>query len=179
LTTNINKSILNKNNFRLLIDKVPNVEYYVRTVNIPGLQFSETVQAAGVGLDAYFPGDKVTFDTLDVEFLVDEDLANFKEIYDWMDAIVPVNDPSIYGAYTESTSTKTNILANVGDDLKQFSDITLVTNTNKNIPNRYFRFHDCFPINLGGIQLESGADAEPVIATVSFRFTYYEIKTTS
>ena len=42
--TAINKSILSKNNFRLLIDKVPAVEYYVRSVNIFNMQFSETVQ---------------------------------------------------------------------------------------------------------------------------------------
>ena len=98
----INKSILNKNNFRLLVDKVPNVEYYVRSVNIPGLTFSETEQAAGVGLNAFFPGDKVSFETLDVNFLVDEDLENFKEIYDWMDKIVPVHDPSAFGTYTDT-----------------------------------------------------------------------------
>ena len=54
----INKSLLSKNNFRLLIDKIPNVEFFVKSVNIPGLQFTETVQAAGIGLDAFFPGDK-------------------------------------------------------------------------------------------------------------------------
>ena len=52
----INKSLLSKNNFRLLIDKIPNVEFFVKSVNIPGLQFTETVQAAGIGLDAFFPG---------------------------------------------------------------------------------------------------------------------------
>ena len=76
------------------------VEYYVRSVNIFGMQFSETVQDTGVGLDAYF-GDKVTFDTLDVTFLVDEDLENFKEIYDWMDAIVLIHDPSSYSTAYE------------------------------------------------------------------------------
>ena len=177
--TNINKSILNKNNFRLLIDKVPNVEYYVRSVNIPGLTFSETEQAAGVGLNAFFPGDKISFDTLDVNFLVDEDLENFKEIYDWMDSIVPVSDPSLFGTYTDTAVTDTNILSSIDNDLKQYSDITLVTNTNKNVANRFFRFHDAFPISLGSIELESGADAEPATVSVSFRFTYYEIETTS
>ena len=66
IKTDINRSILNRNNFRLLIDKVPTVEYYVRTVNIPGIQFGEVVQGAGVGLDAFFPGDKASFDTLEV-----------------------------------------------------------------------------------------------------------------
>ena len=120
----INKSILNKNNFRLLIDKVPNVEYYVRTVNIPGLTFSEAEQPAGAGVNAFFPGDKVSFDTLDVNFLVDEDLENFKEIYDWMDKIVPVSDPSLFGTYTETATTGTNQLASIDNDLNQYSEST-------------------------------------------------------
>ena len=175
----INKSLLGKNNFKLLIDKVPNVEYFVKSVTIPGVQFTETVLAAGIGLDAYFPGDKVTFEELQVSFLVDEDLENFKEIFDWMDAIVPVSDPTKYSAFVASQKTATGEQSAIDNDMNQYSDITLVTNTNKNIPNRYFRFHDAFPISLSGIEMESGADGETVIATVSFRFTYYEIQTTS
>ena len=175
----INKSLLNKNNFKLIIDKCPNVEYYVRSVNIPGLTFTEVTQAAGVGLDAYYPGDKVYYETMSVEFLVDEDLVNFKEIYDWMDAIVPVRDPLLYKQITQSSSTETNISSGADSDLSQYSDITLVTNTNKNVPNRFFRFHDCFPISISGLQLESGADADPVTTTVEFRFGYYEIESVS
>jgi hypothetical protein len=115
---------------------------------------------------------------MSVEFLVDEDLVNFKEIYDWMDAIVPVRDPSLYKTYTSTTSTGSKQYSGT-DNTSQTSDITLVTNTNKNLPNRYFRFHDCFPIGLSGLQLESGAEAEPVTTTVDFRFSYYEIESTS
>ena len=179
IKTDINRSILNRNNFKLLIDKVPTVEYYVRTVNIPGIQFGEVVQGAGVGLDAFFPGDKATFDTLEVSFIVDEDLGNFIEMYNWIDSIVPLSDPKLFGTYTEPAKNRTNVLASIDKDQNQYSDITLVLNTNKNIPNRFIRFHDCFPISLGSIELESGADAEPATVSVSFRFTYYEIKTTS
>ena len=175
----INKSLLSKNNFRLLIDKVPSVEFFVKSVNIPGVQFTETIAPAGIGLDAFFPGDKVTFDTLSVNFLVDEDLGNFKEIFDWMDAIVPVSDPSAYAAFVESSKTTTGEQSAVDNNMNQYSDITLVTNTNKNVPNKFFRFHDAFPISLSGIELESGADGETVVATVECRFTYYEIKSTS
>ena len=177
--SDINKSILNRNNFRLLVDKIPTVEYYVRTVNIPGVQFGETVQSAGVGLDAFFPGDKATFDTLEVSFLVDEDLGNFIEIYNWIDSIVPLSDPALYGSFTGTARDNRNRLASVDNDLNQYSDITLVINTNKNIPNRYIRFHECFPTALGSIELESGADAEPALVNVSFRFSYYDIATKS
>ena len=179
IKTDINRSILNRNNFKLLIDKVPTVEYYVRTVNIPGITFGETVQAAGVGLDAFFPGDKASFDTLEVSFIVDEDLENFTEMYNWIDSIVPISNTKNFETYTDTARNKTNVLASIDNDLNQYSDITLVLNTNKNIPNRFIRFHDCFPVSLGSIELESGADAEPATVSVSFRFTYYEIKTTS
>ena len=177
--TDINKSVLNRNNFRLVIDKVPTVEYYVRTVNIPGVQFGETVQPAGVGLEAFFPGDKASFDTLEVSFLVDEDLQNFVEIYNWIDSIVPLSDPELYVSFTGTAKSNTNVLQSIANDLNQYSDITLVINTNKNIANRYIRFHDAFPIALGSIELESGADAEPALVNVSFRFSYYDIATKS
>ena len=145
--TTINKSILQKNNFRLLIDKVPTVEYFVRTANVPGISFSETAVPAGIGLDAYFPGDKVEFEKLSVSFLVDEDLENFKEIYNWMDSIVPIQDPTKYKTLTGTTATATNTFSSVSGDLNQYSLITLVLNTNKNIPNRFFKFYDAFPIH--------------------------------
>jgi len=175
----INKSILNKNNFRLLIDKVPATEYYIKSCNIPGLAFSAIEQGAGVGLDAYFPGDKVTFDDLVVNFLVDEDLENFKEIYDWMNAIVPIKDPKDYETYVKTSRTSIGTSDGKGSYQNEMSDITLITTTNKNIPNRYFRFHDCFPIGLSGLDFESGADGEAVVATITFKFTYYDIETTS
>lgn len=175
----INKSILNKNNFRLLIDKVPTVEYYVQSVNIPGVQFTEIVSEAGVGLDVYWPGDKVTFDTLSVTFLVDEDLENYKEVYDWINSIVPISDPAAYSTYTGAGQNVRGISDQAEDNLKTMSQITLVTNTNKNLPNRYFHFHDAFPISLGALELQSGSETEPVTCTCEFRFTYYEIKSTS
>ena len=177
--TTINKSILNKNNFRLLIDKIPTVEYYVQSVNIPGLTFNELAVGAGVGLDAYFPGDKIEFGKLTVKFLVDEDLENFKEVYDWMNAIIPIQDPADYSAYTATQKTPTGLMSGVDSDLNQYSDITLVTNTNKNIPNKFFRFHDCFPTSLGELELISGSDSEPVTCQVEFIFSYYDIESSS
>lgn len=179
MATNINKSILNKNNFKLLIDKVPTVEYYVQTVTIPGMQFTETVQSAGIGLDAYFPGDKISFETLSVKFLIDEDLENYKEIYNWINSIVPISNPADYKNYTDTVTTDSGQFSSIDNNLNQYSDITLVLNTNKNIPNRYFRFYDCFPLSLGGLELQSGGENEPVSCEVTFRFSYYDINTSS
>jgi hypothetical protein len=175
----INKSILNKNNFKLIIQKTPTVEYYAQTVTIPGLSFSETIQATGIGVDAYFPGDKISFDTLNVSFLVDEDLQNYQEMYDWMTQIVPISDSKDYQTLTGSTMNTLGVSSQDENSQNLVSMITLVTNTNKNLPNRYFRFYDAFPISLGSLEMQSGSETEPVTCEVSFRFTFYEIKSTS
>ena len=124
-------------------------------------------------------GDKVEFEKLSVSFVVDEDLENFKEIYDWMDSIVPIQDPKKYKTLTGTTATSTNRYSSSSGDLNQYSMITLVLNTNKNIPNRFFKFYDAFPTSLSGLELASGESGEAVTCTVDFRFTYYEIGTTS
>jgi hypothetical protein len=175
----INKSILNKNNFKLIIQKTPTVEYYAQTVTIPGLTFSETIQATGIGVDAYFPGDKISFDTLNVSFLVDEDLENYQEMYNWMTQIVPISDSKDYQTLTGSTMNTLGVSSQDENSQNLVSMITLVTNTNKNLPNRYFRFYDAFPISLGSLEMQSGSETEPVTCEVSFRFTFYEIKSTS
>ena len=175
----INKSILNKNNFKLIIQKTPTVEYYAQTVTIPGLTFSETIQATGIGVDAYFPGDKISFDTLNVSFLVDEDLENYQEMYNWMTQIVPVADSKDYQRLTGSTMNTLGVTSNDEKGENLVSMITLVTNTNKNLPNRYFRFYDAFPISLGSLEMQSGSETAPVTCEISFRFNFYDIKTKS
>jgi len=177
--TDINKSILNSNNFRLLIDRVPTVEYYVQSVSIPSLSFVEVNIPTRIGVDAYFPGDKVEFGQLSVSFIVDEDIENYKEIYDWMDSIVPISDTVDFANYTETSQNSLQQLSDINNDLKQYAQITLVTNTNKNLPNRYFKFYDAFPISLSGIELKSGSDSEPAVCTVEFRFTHFDIESTS
>ena len=102
-----------------------------------------------------------------------------QEIFDWMDSIVPIQDPSKYKTLTGTTATATNQFSSASGDLNQYSMITLVLNTNKNIPNRFFKFYDAFPTSLSGLELASGESGEAVVCSVDFRFTYYEIGTTS
>ena len=96
-----------------------------------------------------------------------------------MNAIIPIKDPSDFKNYVASETTSTGKLSAINNDLNQYSMITLVMNTNKNIPNKFLRFYDCFPTGISGMELESGSETEPVVCTATFRFTYYDIETTS
>lgn len=175
--TTINKSILNKNNFRFLIDRIPNVEFYVRTVSLPGLTLTEAIQTTGSGLDAYFPGDKIEFGQMEISFLIDEDMEDFKELYNWMTSIVPL-DPANYDPAKSAQTDQLNRYTS-NDFLSEVSDATLVVNTNKNIANKFIRFKDIFPVSISGVEFESGGDGEAVSCQATFRVGRYTIETTS
>ena len=168
--TTINKSILNKNNFRLLIDKIPTVEYYVKTVNIPGLQFSEVAQPAGIGLDAFFPGDKVAFDTLDVTFLVDEDLENYLEIQHWLRGLgFPDSLKEIYDWQSSNPNTPRG-------ELNYTCDGTLNVLSSSNTPNFKVKFLDMFPVSLSDLDFDAtDSDIDYLTANVTFKYTIYNI----
>ena len=69
--------------FRFKMTKLPNVEFFVQTANIPAIALGETSIETPLK-DIPMPGDKVTYSSLDVSFLVDENLNNYKEIHDWI-----------------------------------------------------------------------------------------------
>ena len=69
--------------FRFKCTKLPLVEFFVQSANIPGISLGSAQQNTPL-IDVPLPGDKVTFSSLDMSFLVDENLNNFKEIHDWI-----------------------------------------------------------------------------------------------
>ena len=69
--------------FRFKCTKLPEVEFTCQTANIPGISLGGATQSTPL-LDVPVPGDKLTFGSLDITFLVDENLENFREIHGWM-----------------------------------------------------------------------------------------------
>ena len=106
------------------------------------------------------PGNDLTFEPLSVTFLVDENLNNWRELYDWLTGIGFPND------YNEYSNQKKN---------KQiYSDATLTIVNSNMVPNYIIMFKDLFPINVSDINFDSGsADIEGIKATAAFRYLSY------
>ncbi|MEE3228049.1 MAG: hypothetical protein VX237_03000, partial [Chloroflexota bacterium] len=62
--------------------RIPNVSYFCQSVNIPGMVLGTALQPTPFS-DIPIEGEKLTFDQLNISFLVDEDLQNYQEIYSW------------------------------------------------------------------------------------------------
>ena len=176
-TTPTNKNILQPTSFRLVLPKLPTVEFFCSSVNVPDVSFSEAILATSIGVNAFFPGDKLSFGELTVNYLVDEDLKNYKEVYDWMKSITPSTTPLDFSSLTGTTANTTNTYTGTGSDLEQYEDIMIVINTNKNNANKVVHFYDAFPISLGGFQMSSeSTDVASLTSSISFRYTYFDIE---
>ena len=69
--------------FRFKITKLPLVEFTIQTANIPGISLDEVQQPTRLKSIA-LPGSTLSFASLDLSFLVDENLNNYKEVHDWL-----------------------------------------------------------------------------------------------
>ena len=69
--------------FKFSVIKLPKVEFFATQVNIPGISLGVANQPTPLK-DLPNPGDKLTYNPLELTFLVDENLENYREIHGWM-----------------------------------------------------------------------------------------------
>ena len=162
-----NPSFLSPLGFKLQIKKLPTVNYFIQSVNIPSVSLG-TADAETPFVKIPFPGTKLTFGNLQVTFKVDEDMKNYMEIYDWLKG---VGFPDNFAQYTNVAGAA---LAS-GDGV--YSDISLIVMTSAMNPNMEVTFFDCFPVDLSELNFDStSADVEYITATVSFANRRFDIK---
>ena len=173
--------------FRFKMNKIPKVEFFVQTANIPGINLG-TATVPSPLYDYPVPGDKINYQSLDISFLVDENLNNYKELHDWISGLgFPSNhqqfaDLQATGADRFPGSTASSVamgskrtpapLAEGGI----YSDATLTVLNSKNIAKTEIRFQNVYPTSLGGLSYDIKlADVDYLQAPVSFAYMYYEI----
>ena len=150
-----NLNQLNVISFQTNFLRMPMVDYFCQRVSIPGITSSSIVQATPFA-DVPIEGDHLVFEDLSLDFIVDEDLKNYIEIFDWLKAI---GFPDNFGQYNSQE-----------EELK--SDVNIVIHTNKSNPNYTINFKDIFPIALGAINFDTNATSlEPIVVNAIFRYT--------
>ena len=172
--------------FRFKCTKLPEVEFTCQTANIPGISLGGAIQPTPL-VDIPIPGDKISFQSLDINFLVDENLNNYKEIHDWLIGIgFPQNYTQFQNLQTEGSDRfpgSTRSTAATGTSIPQplseggtYSDATLTVLNSKNIAKTEIRFQNIYPTSLGSLSYDVKlTDVDYLQASVSFAYMYYEI----
>ena len=172
--------------FRFKCSKLPTVEFFCQSANIPGISIGTATMPTGLK-DIPIPGEKVSYQDLSISFLVDENLNNYKEIHDWIIALgFPQNhtqfaDLQAAGAdrYPGSTSGAVVPETTIAVPLSEggtYSDATLTVLNSKNIAVTEIRFDNIFPTSLGALSYDvQASDVNYLQASVDFSYMYYDI----
>ena len=169
MTKNIqptNRNYLAGNGFSFVLKKIPNIVYFTHSVILPGLNL-EAAEVSTPFSNFPEPGDKLFFNDLSIDFKVDEDLENWKEIFYWMAGL---GTPESFGQYKTLKDLDTE---NNKTEIK--SDATLTILTSHSNANIQILFIDCWPSSLTDLQLDfKTQDVEYVDATVTFKYHHYK-----
>jgi hypothetical protein len=152
---------LQPNEFRVVFSKIPHVVYFCQKANIPGLQLNEYQQPTPFATPVRRPMGQILYDNFDMDFLVAEDMENWKQLHDWLTSIPPTVEWK--------------------DEKKKhqdyYSDASLLIMNSMSKPFFAIHFRNCFPLSLSNIELQTTVnDITPVMCSASFGYTGYYIE---
>ena len=151
--TNLNQ--LNVVSFESNFLRMPNINYFCQRVGIPGITLSNTILSTPFA-NIPIEGDVLEFEDLTIGFIVDEDMQNYLELYNWLQSL---GFPEKFPQYDNETSS-----------LK--SDVNVLIHTNKSNPNYSIVFKDVFPVSLGAISFDTNATSlDPIVIDATFKYT--------
>lgn len=164
--TGRNINILSEANFQIDIGKLKYLNPHCTGVNIPSLTLPNTFIKTGLTALPN-PSDNIEWASLSIQFLVDEELRNWLEIFDWIVGIGFPNDPAEFKdwiAHYKSVNEAT------------FSDATVIIQSNKKNPLIEVNFKNIFPLYLSEVQLRSDSTNEYVPCTANFAIESYSYR---
>ena len=165
--SNINP--LSPNGFRFSIQKAPTVTYFCQEVNLPGITIGSPEMNTPFSVQP-IPGEMLTYDTLNVRFLIDEDMANYIQVHNWL---IALGFPENYDQYITFNSTDDRQLLN--ELAKNYSDATLEILGSNNVAVQTVQFHDVFPLSITTLQFQAtNSDVQYLVGDVIFRYARYK-----
>jgi hypothetical protein len=161
-----NKSFLSPIGFRFVIQRLPHVNYFCNSVTLPDITLGQVDTFTNTFIKIPVPGDKLVFGTLDVRFRVDEDMKNFKEIYDWLIGL----------GYPDNFGQRANVTRGLASINQVYSDASLVVTTSQFKPNIEIKFTDMYPVSLSALEFNiEGTDVEYLIGNATFAYRKYDL----
>ncbi len=159
---------LSPNGFMFTVTKLPDISFFCQQVNLPGITLGDP-EYANPFTKQPIPGETLTYDTLEVNFLIDNEMKNYKYLYNWIIALGFPNEYEQYRAFVQSDNNNYSELA------KNYSDATLSILTGNNNIAQQIQFVDLFPVTIGTVTVQSTiTDVNYIQCNATFRYGYYK-----
>ena len=166
-----NRNFLSVIGFKFILNRCPKVDFLCNSANLPMVSLGVAEQSSYLK-NIPVPGDKLQYDDLRITFVVDEDMENYLQLYQW---ITSLGFPESISQYSELLNNKP-LVEDPDDPSNERSDATIqVLNSNFN-PSVTIKFKDVFPYQLSGIPFDATTEEQTYYtASVSFKYTIYDV----
>ena len=173
--------------FLFKCNKLPKVEFFTTQVNLPGINLGDVVIPSPFK-EIPVQGHTLTFENLELQFLVDEKLENYRELHQWLVGIGFPKARTQFSSFRKDESTTFPTAESVKGDVTKsgvptgvqamYGDATLTIMTSKNNPIIEVRFSDLYPVSLSGLAFnQQETDVTYLTATATFTYKLYEMFT--
>ena len=172
-----NRNFLSPVAFKFSLNKAPKVDFFSNQANIPAITLGSAVQTRyGKNIDV--PGDKMSFGDFNLRFLVDENLENYMEVWNWMTGLGFPYSLEQYADLIERDEQYSDESINQKSLLYETSDGTLEILNSNFSPSAQVIFTDLYPTFLSSLDFDATQEnINYFTAQVNFKYTYYRIKT--
>ena len=161
-------NFLSPTGFKFVLPRLPNLEYFVQKVGFPQLSLNPTAGVQTPFSKLVLAGDHVAFDLFTVTFKIDENMASYFEIFDW---IVGLGKPDSFDQYAALANTSSV----TGQGIMSDASLIILNGTMK--PNVAVTFYDVIPQTLSGFEFDStNSGIDYISATATFKFREYKYK---
>ena len=167
-----NRNFLSGVAFKFNLAKFPKVDFFSNSAIIPVLNL-ELAQQASYLKNIAVPGERLTYGDFTLRFLVDENMENYKSVYDWLTGL----------GFPETTKEFADIIKDSDgqtDPKEAFCDGTLrILNSNYREVAKV-KFNDLFPISLTSLDFDAtNTDVQYFTAEATFKYTLYKISSST
>lgn len=153
-----NRNYLSPVGFKLVLEKFRGVDFFCQRVNLPDVSMPFTEVPTRFRQFPIVAGGGVTYGDLTVSFIVDEELINWKEIYNWIRS---------NGCSEEHMEQK---------EPEYCNGQVLIYTSSYNV-NHVINFENLFPISISEMTFDASSnDIEYFTAQVTFKYTGYTIR---
>ena len=162
-----NTNYLQPTKYLLVFDRMPTVQYFCQSVNLPGVSLGQATIPTPL-LQIYSPGQQLTYNNLNIDFSLDESAQGFQEMLNWFNSIASPEGTEVrksLNALENTTKIKPSY----------FSDGILTLLSNLNNPLLRVQFYNMFPISMSDVNLDTKSSADDII-TVSASFVIERYK---
>ena len=165
-----NRNFLSGVAFKFNLAKFPKVDFFSNSAIIPLLNL-ELAQQSSYLKNIDVPGERLTYGDFTLRFLVDENMENYKSVYDWLTGL----------GFPETTKEFADIIKDSDgqrDPKEAFCDGTLrILNSNYREVAKV-KFSDLFPVSLTSLDFDAtNTDVQFFTAEATFKYTLYKLST--